>query len=188
MSDHTDNLLKFQPGDAALFTGIEQEGWRKGKQTLFVVGDVEANRILAMIYDLKIKNIYFGAAGHFDFNKLLVETIAEASKIATYQIEYITIESPNFDKEFWAKIRHKFGYTLQWTIPFIWEGKLLPDALKIIDELVNEENLSLASYSNVFAKAYIENTVTLFALDYVYINYVDKSYADDRLRWLQRKG
>jgi hypothetical protein len=124
-----DNMLTFEKDTKyALFEGIEQEGYFKGRETLFVMGCAPTEMVLQeyskLIERTQMVNIYFGAGGSFYYSKATVGSFQKK-----YPGRIIYIESPEIDLDLMSEYKE-----IRWMLPLIFRGEVKVD-LEIRDML-----------------------------------------------------
>jgi len=120
--------LKFPPAsiEYAMFEGFEQEGPLKGKFTLFIVGPMPYEDILAQLSIKDYDQIYFGAGGRFDYHPKSVEVVYK--NINSDVI--VTVENPVIDFDLMDSCEN-----LHWMCPMVWHGEAVPNAMASLAKL-----------------------------------------------------
>lgn len=177
-------MLKFpiKKIEWALFTGMEQEGPNKERTdnfTLFVVGKPPVQKILDTYNDAKCNAIYFGAGGRFEYDPLLVRTIAK--KIV---LTRITVESPDYDPELMSVIS-SYARQTYWVVPLVWNGKLNKDCMSLLEELAL--STSVFVQSKILVKVDTGSSVFITQLNTNFINSYKQGYADDKLLYQKER-
>lgn len=163
----------------AMFEGTEQEGPMKGLHTLFIAGYAPVHSIREQILEAAktkpYKQLYFGAAGRFDYSYASIVDLSEFLfnyKTNAEEDLVVTVENPTIDFSLMDKIPY-----LYWMCPTVWHGKAVPKGLL---SLKVAKELNLHSNDRVLVKIDTGDMTFVTRLnDFAVSDY--KDYSGDKL-------